>query len=111
MKHIVSLKNKRDFAKVYELRQSKANQQIVLYKRPNGLDHNRLGISVSKKVGNSVVRHRVTRLVREVYRLNVQQVKSGFDLVVVGRVQSKDSNYHIMERAFLNLIVRLDLKV
>jgi ribonuclease P protein component len=111
MKKIISLKNKREFSIVYNAKQSKANQTIVMYIRKNDIAYNRLGISVSKKVGNSVIRHRIIRLVREAYRLNNYQIKQGYDLIVVGRVQSKDSDYHVMERAFLNLIKRLNMKI
>ena len=56
-----------------------------MFIRENGLDHNRLGISVSKKVGNSVVRHRLTRLIRESYRLHEDMFSSGLDIVVTVR--------------------------
>ena len=70
MKFSESLKSNRDFKNVYSRRKSFANKYIVMYVLENGLDKNRLGISVSKKVGNSVIRHRITRLVRESYRLH-----------------------------------------
>ncbi len=56
-----------------------------MFIRKNGLDHNRLGISVSKKVGNSVIRHRLTRLIRESYRLQEDMFSSGLDIVVTIR--------------------------
>ena len=56
-----------------------------MFIRKNGLDHNRLGISVSKKTGNSVVRHRLTRLIRESYRLHEDMFSSGLDIVVTVR--------------------------
>ena len=54
---------------------------------------NRLGISVSKKVGNSVVRHRITRLIRECYRLNEDLFKHNLDIVVIARAGAKDKSY------------------
>ena len=66
---------------VYNEGNSKANRYLVLYYRKNDLEYNRLGISVSKKVGNSVVRHRTTRLIRESYRLNQDNLKTGYDMV------------------------------
>ena len=65
-----SLKKNDDFRNVYKKGKSFANRYLVMYVLENHTDKNRLGISVSKKVGNSVVRHRVTRLVRESYRLH-----------------------------------------
>ena len=66
-------------------------------------DKNRLGISVSKKVGNSVVRHRVSRLIRESYRLHEDLFRSGYDLVVVARVNAKDAKYAEIESALLHV--------
>ena len=74
-----------------------------MYIVDNNLESNRLGISVSKKVGNSVVRHRITRLIREVYRLQQNNLMKGKDIVVVARVNSKGRNYWDMESAFLHL--------
>ena len=76
-----SLKKNTDFRKVYHGGHSKANKYLVIYIRKNGTDKNRVGISVSKKVGNSIVRHRLTRLIRESYRLNEEKVARGYDTV------------------------------
>ena len=69
----------------------------------NDSDTNRLGISVSKKVGNSVVRHHVTRLIRESYRLQEEMFNSGLDIVVIARPGAKESTYHEIEKALLHL--------
>src|SRR3712207_6803853 len=98
-----SLKKNADFQKVYREHRSRANRLLVMYVRPNGLDENRLGISVSKKVGNSVVRHHLTRLIREAYRLNEDMFDIGWDMVVVARVQAKESDFHSMESALLHI--------
>ena len=64
---------------------------------------NRLGICVSKKIGNSVVRHRVTRLVRESYRLNEERFRQGIDLIVIARPACRDISFREMESAILHL--------
>ena len=99
-----SLKKNRDFQKVYRLGKSYANKYLVMYILENHTERNRIGISVSKKVGNSVVRHRTTRLIRESYRLNQDNLKTGYDMVVIARQTAKGQNYHTIESAFLHLI-------
>lgn len=75
---------------------------MYVMKTKEGTD-TRIGISVSKKVGNSVVRHHITRLLRESYRLNKDMVKTGLDIVVVVRAAAKDSNFRQIESAYLHL--------
>ncbi len=103
MKYSESLKKNRDFLTVYRKGASYANKYLVMYVRENGLDRNRLGISVSKKVGNSVVRHHLCRLVREGYRLQEELFHRGVDIVVVVRVNAKDCTYFEIERAIYHL--------
>mgnify|MGYP003478438333 FL=1 len=97
------LKNTNQFKIVYNNGKSYANRELVMYLRKNDSDTNRLGISVSKKVGNSVVRHRITRLIRESYRLNEAKLLQGYDIVVVARANAKEKNYFDICRAFLHL--------
>ena len=103
MKYSESLKKNRDFQQVYKRGTSKANRYLVMYVLPNQHMMNRLGISVSKKVGNSVVRHRLTRLIRESYRLNEAEFENGLDIVVVARPQAKDRTYQEIESALMHL--------
>ena len=76
-----TLKKNSEFKSVYQAKHSYANKYIIMYILQNGTDTNRLGVSVSKKVGNSIVRHRLARLIREAFRLNVTQVAPGYDAV------------------------------
>lgn len=103
MKFSESLKKNRQFQFVYKNGRSRANKYLVMYVKENGLGMNRIGISVSKKVGNSVVRHRITRLVRESYRLHENVFNSGLDMVVVARVSAADVGYYEIESALLHL--------
>ena len=103
MKYSESLKKHKDFQHVYKKGSSYANKYLVMYVLENGTSQNRLGISVSKKVGNSVVRHRITRLIRESYRLNETDFDSNLDIVVVARASAKGKGFHEIESAFLHL--------
>lgn len=103
MKFSESLKKNKDFQTVYNSGTSFANRYLVMYVMENHLNRNRLGISVSKKVGNSVVRHRITRLIRESYRLNEGKFQIGYDIVVIARVRAKDETYGKIESALLHL--------
>ena len=103
MEYSDSLKKNNEFQRVYRKGTSQANRYLVMYVLPNQHMKNRLGISVSKKVGNSVVRHRLTRLIRESYRLNEAEFENGLDIVVVARPQAKDRTYHEIESALMHL--------
>ena len=98
-----SLKKNEQFQFVYKNGKSYANKYLIMYVKKNGLEKNRIGISVSKKVGNSVVRHRVTRLVRESYRLHESIFNSGLDIVIVGRPSAATVGYNEVESALLHL--------
>ena len=97
------LKKNSDFHMVNKTGTSYENKYLVMYARENQLGKNRIGISVSKKVGNSVVRHRLCRLVRESYRLHEDVFRRGFDIVVVARVSAKERTFREIESAFLHL--------
>ena len=99
-----SLRNNRDFVNVYESGKSYANKYLVVYTLKNGSDINRLGISVSKKVGNSVVRHRLKRLIKESYRLHEKVFNSGLDIVVIARKGSDACDYAGIDSALLHLM-------
>ena len=98
-----SLKKNQDFQSVYRKGRSYANKLLVMYVLENNMERNRLGISVSKKVGNSVVRHHVTRLVRESYRLQETIFNSGLDIVVIARANAASASYAEIESALLHL--------
>ena len=103
MKYSESLKKNRDFQNVYKKGKSYANRYLVMYVLENDTDRNRLGISVSKKVGYIVIRHDVTLLIRESYRLQEDMFNSGLDIVVIARNTAKDISYHEVESALLHL--------
>ena len=110
MQFTESLKKNFQFRHVYQKGKSIANRHLVLYMVKNGThDHNRLGISVSKKVGKSVVRSHVTRLIRESYRSMEEEVKSGYDFVVIARVSCAAASYHEVCRSLRHLFKKQQL--
>ena len=103
MKKSESLKKNKDFQNVYRTGVSFANRLLVMYVKENKTETNRIGISVSKKVGNSVLRHHLARSIRESYRLQEDMFDSGLDIVVVVRVAAKEPKYREIESALLHL--------
>ena len=103
MKFSESLKKNRDFQNVYNNGKSYANKYLVMYVLENNLNKNRIGISVSKKVGNSVIRHHITRLIRESYRLQEDVFNSSLDIVVIARSNAREVGYKEIESALLHL--------
>ena len=98
-----------EFLNVYRHGKSYANKYLIMYVLNNKLDENRFGITVSKKVGNSVVRHRITRLIRECIRLQESNILTEYDIVIVARKAAKDKKYQDIESAFLNLCKRQNI--
>ena len=103
MKFTERLRKNHQFQFVYKNGRSVANKYFVMIIKENGLEVNRIGISVSKKVGNSVVRHHVARLIRESYRLHESMFNSGLDIVVVARKSAAEASYQDVESALLHL--------
>lgn len=103
MKAWSSLKKNEEFSRVYRSGVSFANKYLVMYMMKNDRNENRFGISVSKKVGNSVVRHRITRLLRESYRLHLTGFEKGYDIVVIARQSAKGRSFQEIESALLHL--------
>ena len=111
MKFTQSIKKNFQFRFVYNKGKSLANRLLVMYvvKNKKYTDTNRLGISVSKKVGKSVVRSRVTRLIKESYRLSEEDIKQGYDIVVIARVSANGADYKEINKALLSLLKKHDL--
>ena len=104
MGSVCSLKKNQEFKQVYNHSCSCVNKHLIGYFLKNQTAENRISISVSKKDGNSVVRHRLKRLVKEAYRLNQQKIKAGYDIVIVVRAAAKGKNYQEIEATLLHLL-------
>ena len=108
MKVSSALKLNHIFRRLYAT-SGKANSYLVLYARRNHTQENRVGLTVGKKLGHAVVRNRVRRRLREIYRLHESQFRPGWDLVVVARSRAVDAPYKKLEGAYLSLAAKLDL--
>ena len=113
---IYRLKKNFEFKIVYRRGKSFANEILVMYilsnKKNKDKDfnfYNKLGVSVSKKVGNSVVRSRSKRLISESFRLNDDCITKGYDFVFIARNPIKGKNYADVEKAMRNLIKKAGL--
>lgn len=102
-KNFETLKSNTDFNRVYAAKRSYANRLLVVYILENGTDANRLGVSVSKKVGNSIVRHRLTRLIREACRLNYNSIRTGYDIVIISRAAHKGKGFADTQSALIHI--------
>ena len=102
MKYSCALKLNHIFRRLYHT-SAVANGYLVFYARPNRLNINRIGITVSKKLGHAVVRNRVRRRLREVYRLHEELFAPGWDIVVVARSRCIDADFQKLTHAYLSL--------
>ena len=108
MKFSSSLKLNHIFRRLYHT-SGVASPYLVLYARPNRSDKNRVGITVSKKLGHAVVRNRVRRRLREVYRLNEHRVTPGWDIVLVARSRCIGADFQSITKAYLALAEKAGL--
>ena len=101
MEFTESLKKNYEFRRLYNKGKSAAGPYVVVYARKVKGSSNRLGITVSNKIGKAVVRNKVRRRLREIYRLHEQEMLPGYELVFVARGKSVDATYQQLEHAVL----------
>ena len=109
MKQAVTLKQNRDFRRLYTKGRSAVSPMMVVYCRRNRLGHNRMGITVSTKLGGAVRRNRIRRRLREVHRLNRDFLAQGYDLVLVARGRAFDAPFPRLAEAFRRCCRELSL--
>lgn len=104
------LAKREHFQRVFRFGQSVANYQFVLYSKKNAeLTHFRLGVSVSKKLGNAVVRNRLRRQMKEIVRLHKDQILGGYDLILIARKPVANMSYHQMEKSIIHILKKASL--
>ena len=104
-----TLKKNSDFRRLYSRGKSAVNPYMVVYCRRNRAGENRLGYTVSTKLGGAVVRNRVRRRLREIYRLREPELKQGWDIVVVARMKCVKGEYKKIDAAFFSACQALGL--
>ncbi|SFP77209.1 ribonuclease P protein component [Oscillibacter sp. PC13] len=109
MKRADTLKENYEFRRLYQKGASAVGGGMVIYCRKNRLGRNRLGITVSVKLGHAVVRNRARRRLREVYRLNREKLKCGYDIILVARGRTLTASWTDLNDTFLRLCRKLDL--
>ena len=109
MIHTLSLNQNHEFRRVYAKGRSAATPLVVLYCRKNGTARSRYGITVGSKIGKAVVRNRIRRRLREIYRLHEAALPAGWDIVAVARTRAVEASYAELEKYFLRAADRLGL--
>ena len=109
MKNTVSIKKNRNFRFLYRKGKTAVSPLLAIYVRRTKNTSNKLGITVSTKVGKAIVRNRVRRRIREAYRINEKLFSTGVDLVVVARHRAHDASFSEIEKNLLKLAASLGI--
>ena len=109
MQYTTTLKQNHEFRRLYAKGRNAVTPTLVIYARRNRTGGNRVGFTVTVKLGHAVVRNRIRRRLREIYRLHEEELRRGYDLVIVARGRSVDAVYRDLERDFLSACGRLSL--
>lgn len=104
-----TLKKNSDFRRLYAKGKTSANRYLAVYCRRNGRGVNRMGYTVSARLGGAVVRNRVRRRLREIARLNAPRIKTGWDIVIVARRRAVGAEYRELENAYRSACAALGL--
>ena len=103
MKRATTVKENYEFRRIYAKGKSGVSPYLVVYCRPNRRKNNRLGVTVSAKLGHAVVRNRVRRRLREIFRLSQPKMRKGYDIILVARRRAVTATYQELEKAYLRI--------
>lgn len=106
---VISIKNNYEFRRLYAKGERIVSPRMVIYRRRNRLGINRLGITVSTKLGKAIHRNKIRRRLKEIFRLNGDKLVTGWDIVVVAKQKSRYSTYSELEGDFLLCCKRIGL--
>lgn len=107
MKKLEKLRKNKDFQTVYQKGKSTANRQFVVYvlKRSNQ-EYSRMGLSVSKKMGNAVTRNRIRRYIKEAITMMEDKLQLGNDYIIISRKASVDMDFHQVKSSLQHVLKR-----
>ena len=97
------LRTNEDFLKVYRNGKNYWNRNLTIYVKKNNLHISRFGYSITKKIGNSVVRNKLRRRMKEIVRLNFDCIKPGYDVIIIPKRNTVEIDYKELESAILHL--------
>lgn len=109
MKRATTVKDNYEFRRIYAKGRSGVSPCLVVYCRPNRRRNNRLGVTVSAKIGHAVVRNRVRRRLREIFRLTQPEMKQGYDIIIVARSRAVNATYRELTKDYLRVCEKLEL--
>jgi len=98
------LRKNMEFKKVYSGGKNFWNRNLILYIRKNKLEESRFGVTITKKIGNAVVRNKIKRRIKEIYRLNMYRIKDGYDLIFIPKKNVVDISYKELESALIHIL-------
>lgn len=109
MKAEITVKENYEFRRIYRKGKSIVTPYLVLYCQRNRQGRTRLGVTVSTKLGKAVVRNRVRRRLREIWRLNLPDMARGWDIILVARVRAVSTSYQKLDKAYRHALQEADL--
>lgn len=101
---MIIIKNNREYKAVYNCNNSVSDYNLVLFLKKNDYGYNRFGFTAAKKIKKAVTRNIIRRRMKEIVRLNEYKLKSGYDIILMARVNAVDSDYKNLERSFFKLM-------
>lgn len=107
----IRIKKNTDYQTVFKKGKQISGRGVILYYSKNSAQDTRVGIIVSKKVGNAVVRNRIKRIIREIFRLNWPDIKSGYDIIIITRKSIREKSFHDIEKTFIDIMRRAGLLI
>lgn len=104
MKKDLRIRKNREYKRVYKYGKNYWNKHLILYIMKNNLEVSRVGFTVTKKIGNAVTRNKIRRQMKEIYRLNYENVKSGYDLVFIPKKNVVNMPYSKLENSMIHIM-------